>query len=78
MQNFKILCRIWKHVNSAKHRIADSGDKAKECTDETLPGARSMPLPECSESIDVKNVKKIKPVKMFKNVEKLKKNYKML
>ena len=22
MQNFQILCRIWKHVNSAKHRIA--------------------------------------------------------
>jgi len=22
MQNFQILCRIWKHANSAKHRIA--------------------------------------------------------
>jgi len=21
MQNFQILCRIWKQVNSAKHRI---------------------------------------------------------
>jgi len=22
MQNFQIVCRLWKHVNSAKHRIA--------------------------------------------------------
>jgi len=22
MQNFQIICKIWKHANSAKHRIA--------------------------------------------------------
>jgi len=36
MQNFKILCRIWKHANSAESRIAIATVPAREENDRQL------------------------------------------